>query len=197
MAIDPSQITTVQVSELPPNDITNESLLAHQVGDILSKATVQQLVAFLQSQSISFQYEIKYIRPPGNGSSYINENFDMTPGPNQGLGKVGGLWEGWQICNGNNGTDNLDGQVLMGYGANHSVIGQFLGSKDAVLVSHTHTTTPNTNINFGSGSTIRNRASAVVEGTGLPIDVSISTVGESGTGKNIQPSMVILAIMKI
>lgn len=121
----------------------------------------------------------------------------MTPGPNQGLGKVGGLWEGWQICNGNNGTDNLDGQVLMGYGANHSVIGQFLGSKDAVLVSHTHTTTPNTNINFGSGSTIRNRASAVVEGTGLPIDVSISTVGESGTGKNIQPSMVILAIMKI
>lgn len=197
MAIDPSQITTNQLKELPPAPFSDSDNIPHEVGDILSRGTLGELVAYLQSKSISYQYEIKYIRPPGNGSSYINANFDMNPGANQGLGKAGGLWEGWQICNGNNGTDNLDGQTLIGYGANHTVIGQFLGSKDAVVVSHTHTVSPNTNIAFGGGTVPRNRAVAEAGGTGLPITVTVDSSGESGIGKNMQPSMVVLAIMKL
>lgn len=196
MAINPNDVTTVQVKDLPPNPFSLTDNIPHEVGDILSRGTIGDFVNFITAQSKAFKYEIKYIRAPD--TQYINDNFDMTPNATQGIGKVGGIYEGWAICNGNNGTDNIDGHTLIGYGANYAAVGQFLGSKDTVLVSHTHITNPNTNISTGTGDgVVRSRAVAEVGGTGLPINVTLSTVGESGIGKNIQPSMVILMIMKI
>lgn len=196
MAINPADITTVQVNELPPNPLSATSIIAHGVGDILSRATIADLIAYLNAQSVSYQYEIKYIRPPGDGSAYIAEHFESTIGSNQGKGKVGGIWEGWQICNGNNGTDNLDGQVLMGYGANHGVIGAFLGEEEHVLTvaempSHNHK--GNGFGGFGSGT------NGLLDDNDYLWSQSADTsfTGGGGAHNNIQPSRVVLAIMKL
>lgn len=187
MAIDPTQVTTVQVSELPPNPISSTDNFAHEVGDILSRATIAELVAFIRGESSANPYEIKYIRIPN--SQYVIDNFNMTVGATQGLGLSAGLWSGWAVCNGNNGTDNLDGQVLMGYGATHLTVGQFLGAS-------THTLTaselpplpklPNYRVDSDRGEN--------------PSVFSIDEFVSFGGGQphnNIQPSMVVLIIMKL
>lgn len=187
MAIDPNLINTVRASELPPASPTDASVLVHEVGGFLSRMTILELIDYIRTQATSYQYEVKLIRAPND--TYITDNFDMLPSATQGLGKVGGLWEGWAICNGNNGTDNLDGQTFIGYGANYSTVGQFIGSPDAVLVSHNHTYSQyvRSGSNSGSGG----------EAAGYFATGNTSTVGESGVGKNMQPSMVILKIMKL
>jgi len=195
MAINPADITTVQAKDLPPSEITNDSILVHEVGDQLCRTTVAELVLYLQAQSISYQYEIKYIRPPGDGAAYINANFDMTPGANQGKGKVDGLWNGWQICNGNNGTDNLDGQTLIGYGANHGIIGAYLGEEEHVLTVNEIPPHNHKGNGFGGPGS----------GTdGLETNVFLwaqnSDTSDTGGGlahNNMQPSMVVLAIMRL
>lgn len=211
MAIDPAQIITKQLKELPPAPFSDTDNIAHEVGDILSRGTLGELITYLQSKSISYQYEIKYIRAPGDGSAYINANFDMTVGPNQGIGKVGGIWEGWQICNGNNGTDNLDGQILIGYGANNPAIGQFVGNKthtlsQSELPRHRHLNgVSNDNLNpfvYG-GATTDMPGSAVAEvrdeGGSRIYQGYTNYSGSSSPSafELIQPSMVILAIMKL
>jgi len=193
MAIDPNLVTTVRVGELPPLALENASKMAHEIGDTLYQFTLEELVNFVRSQSISQPYEVKYIRVPD--SQYITDNFDMTPGANQGLGKSGGLWEGWAIFNGNNGTDNLDGQTLIGFGANYNTVGQFVGSADAVVVAHTHQMGDQSG-SSGSGTTNVRYLGREMETNSLGVPYTDST-GESGVGKNIQPSMVILMIMKL
>lgn len=187
MAIDPNLVTTVRTGELPPLPLELESKIAHEIGDILYRTDIQDLVNFIRANSISYPYEKKDIIAPN--PEYITDNFDMTPGATEGLGLVGGLWEGWAICNGNNGTPNLDGQTLIGYGTNYPTVGQFLGSKDAVVVSHSHTYSQyvQSGSNSGSGG----------EAAGYFATGNTSTVGTDGTDKNIQPSMVILMIMKL
>ncbi len=197
MAINPSIVSTVQTKDLPVAPISFTDNFAHEVGDILSVATIQQLFDFFQSHitTAGYKYEIKHIRAPSLG--YITTNFNMAPGSSQGIGTVGGLWEGWAICNGNNGTDNLDGRVLMGYGATHATVGDFLGSADTILVSHTHDVTVG-NVNNGqTGGNLANKVARWDSGSGTFLSGTTTSSGTSGEGKNIQPSMVILAIMKL
>lgn len=194
MAIDPDLITTVRVGELPVNPITLTSKIAHEVGDILSQATIQELVTFLQAQTVAQQYEVKTLRPPGDGLAYINANFDMAIGSTQGLGKVDGLWQGWAICNGNNGTDNLDGQTFIGWGADNGVVGDFLGESEHTLTipeipAHSHTVSKYNNDTTGAFIA---DASGASTGT-----ASTSSVGGGQAHNNMQPSMVILKIMKL
>lgn len=192
MAIDPNLITTVRVGELPPLPLENDSKMAHEIGDTLYRFTLKELVNFVRSQSVSQPYEIKYIRVPN--SQYIVDNFEMAVGGTQGLGKSGGIWEGWAICNGNNGTDNLDGQTLIGYGANYNTVGSFVGSADAVVVKHSHTlffSEYATGLSANPGYDGGNNNYTVNQ------EKTTSIVGESGVGKNIQPSMTILMIMKL
>lgn len=186
MAIDPNLVTTVRTGELPPLPLELESKIAHEIGDILYRTDIQDLVNFIRANSISYPYEKKDIIAPN--PEYITDNFDMTPGATEGLGLVGGLWEGWAICNGNNGTPNLDGQTLIGYGANYPTVGQFLGSKDAVLVAHSHSVTKSSNDVDGNSFS---------PGNGTLGTIQTSTEGVDGTDKNMQPSMVILMIMKL
>jgi hypothetical protein len=187
---------TNRVGELPPTPILGTDNIPHETGDNLGRATIDELVAFIRSGLSAIQHEIKYIRAPNN--AYITDNFDMTIGENQGLGKVGGLWEGWAICNGNNGTDNLDGRTLIGYGANYGAVGHMAGNANAIVVSHNHS------LILGQ----RSGAGGLV--TGLPkfsnadSDVNsqevgsyTTTNGESGINKNYPPFMVILMIQKL
>lgn len=217
MAIDPTQITTVQASELPPASPTNESILMHQVGDILSRMTLAEIIAFISSNANSKQYEIKYIRSPN--PAYITDNFDMTPGENQGIGKIDGLWDGWAICNGNNGTDNLDGQTLIGFGANYGTVGEFTGAKTVTLSkdqmpAHTHHKEGSVFNAFVANSAAFGNNSSSNNGydSGNATELAIGNLGtnygaagsaleqSSGGGQahnNMQPSMTILIIMKL
>lgn len=122
---------TVQVKDLPPNALSLTDLIPHEVGDVLSKCTLQELVDFIQVRVTARQYEVKFIRAPN--PAYITDNFNMAIGSTQGIGKVGGLWEGWAICNGNNGTDNDDGHTYIGYGVNYPTVGNFLGVENVTL----------------------------------------------------------------
>jgi len=193
MAINPALINTVQVKDLPPNPISLTDNFVHEVGNTLSRSTIQELVDFIRSQSSAQPFEIKYVRAPDY--QYILDNFDMTPGATQGLGIIGGLWEGWAIFNGNNGTDNLDGQTLIGFGANYATVGQFVGSADAVVVEHSHKIGDQSG-SSGSGTTNVRYIGKEIESNSLGIPYT-DTTGVSGVGKNIQPSMVILMIMKL
>jgi len=198
--INPNDITTIRVGELPPNIPTLESKIPHELGTDLNYFTIQQLIAFLQPYVGVFQYETKRLAV---NQAYITDNFDET-----GLGK--NICLGWAIRNGNNGTDNIDGKVGVAYGASNNVIGQTSGSRDAVVVAHSH-------LVFSSGTTA---VSNVLDGTGYPVVDSsgtgwgndsytirksntaptlgkTATLGVSGTDKNMQPYIIDLYIMKL
>jgi hypothetical protein len=116
-------------------------------------------------------------------STYLATNFDGS-----GLGRLERT--GWAIMNGNNGTPNDNGKVVIAYGADYTTLGATGGSKDAVIVAHTHT--------LGGG--VRTVAGAVGFGDGAGNMGSINATdssGVSGIDKNMQPYVVRLRIMKI
>lgn len=124
-------------------------------------------------------------------NQYIADNFDGT-----GLGI--NLEAGYAMCNGNNGTRNWAERVPVAYGGTMTTMGDAQGSKDSVVVEHTHSSTASTNIEYGTGDGVtRQRTPAVSAGVGNSISVGISTTGVSGVGKNMQPYIVTLAVMKI
>ena len=183
--INPNDITTVRVGELPPNPPTLESKIPHELGVDLNYFTIQQLITFLQPYVGVFQYETKRLAV---NQAYITDNFDET-----GLGK--NICLGWAIRNGNNGTDNIDGKVGIAYGVSNNVIGQTGGSRDAVVVAHSHTYTQykldqevSTN---GDGVRSLNKNNTQ-DGS-----FATETVGVPGIDKNMQPYIIDLYIMKL
>ena len=126
--------------------------------------------------------------------AYIAANFDET-----GMWKPGGEREGWAICNGYNGTRNRGGRVSVGYGTGYPSVGSSMeapvvdGSADAVVVAHSHTVGALGDISnakeyrFGSNTSVETSFETL----------TTSTTGESGIGKNMQPYIVTLFIMKL
>ena len=53
-------------------------------------------------------------------------------------GSIASIPAGWALCNGANGTPNLQDRFVIGAGSGYAV-GATGGSKDAIVVSHTHT----------------------------------------------------------
>lgn len=115
-------------------------------------------------------------------NTYLALNFDNT-----GLGVNERV--GWAICNGLNGTKDRNGRTSIAYGSDYTAIGATDGSKDAVLVAHNHTYSQyvQSGSNSGSGG----------EAAGYFANGSTSTVGSSGTNKNMQPYIVSLFIQKL
>lgn len=179
MAINPANITTIRVGQLPVGVINALSNLPVENGTDLEQISGQDLINFININANAFQFEIKDLWV---NQTYIDTNFDSS-----GLGVD--LCEGWAICNGLNGTPNLDGLVSIGYGNNYNVIKAIGGSKNAVVVEHTHNIRVNTN----------------AAGSGFPAFEASSTIGSfetesagvSGENKNMQPYMVLLKIMKL
>lgn len=126
MAINPADITTIRVGQLPPDLPTLESNIAHELGDILYRCTIQELVDLLSLNVGTLQYEVKTLYV---NQEYIDNNFDET-----GLGI--NICAGFAICNGANGTVSVDGLVDVGYGTNYNVIGGFGGEKDHTLIEN-------------------------------------------------------------
>jgi len=185
MAINPAEITTIRVGELPTGTIDLTSKIAVENGTNLEQINGQDLIDFVNINATGLQFEIKDLWV---SQGYIDDNFDST-----GLGVE--LCEGYAICNGQNGTPNLDGLVSIGYGNNYNVIKAIGGSKNAVLIEHTHTGT-------AAGPYVGNpiAGGGGFEGGGNPFrerPFTISTEGVSGLNKNMQPYMVLLKIMKL
>ncbi|MFM2204050.1 MAG: Flavobacterium phage 11b [Bacteroidota bacterium] len=182
MAINPALITTIRVGELSPDVIDLNSKIPVENGTDLFHVTGQDIVNFMNVNANSLQFEIRDLWV---SQSYIDTNFDNT-----GLGTL--LCEGYAICNGQNGTPNLDGLVSIGYGTNYNVIKAVGGSKNAVVVSHTHTFTGSEDDTANDGGFI-----LVSPTNSIGTKSILSTEGVSGTNKNMQPYMVLLKIMKL
>jgi hypothetical protein len=180
MAINPSEITTIRVGELPIGEIELTSKIGVENGTDLQQINGQDLVNFVNTNANAFQFEIKDLWV---SQVYIDDNFDGT-----GLGIE--LCEGYAICNGQNGTPNLDGLVSIGYGNNYNVIKAIGGSKNAVVVEHTH----NVQILGGGGG---DTYPTLNDGTGTGRTYVTESTGVDGTNKNMQPYMVLLKIMKL
>lgn len=184
MAINPADITTVRVGQLPPDLPTLESNIAHELGDILYRCTIQELVDLLSLNVGTLQYEQKTLHVT---QEYIDTNFDET-----GLGR--NICTGFAIINGNNGTPySIDGLVEVGYGTNYNVIGGFGGSKDAIIVEHSHTYNSINNV----GKAVLAFNSVGDKDGASYFTANTNTVGASGTDKNMQPYIIVLKIMKL
>lgn len=99
-------------------------------------------------------------------------------------------FNGWAICNGQNGTIDMSGRVPVGYDPVNYPLGSTGGSKDAVLVEHNHEV-------FGYFGNV-----PLAQGGGLGIlgantTLTTSTEGVSGVDKNMQPYKVVLYIQKV
>lgn len=180
MPINPANISTIRVGELPTGAISTTSKIAIENGTDLDRITGQELVDFVNTNSNAFQFEIKDLWV---SQAYIDTNFNGT-----GLGIL--LMVGYAICNGQNGTPDLDGLVSIGYGTNYNVIKGVGGSKNAVVVAHTHSISLN-----GEGAGAGNITFS--DGVGTPHVYNTDSTGVSGTNKNMQPYMVLLKIMKL
>ena len=181
MAINPSEITTIRVGQLPIGDIELTSKIGVENGTDLQQISGQDLVDFVNINANAFQFEIKDLWVT---QTYIDDNFNET-----GLGVE--LCEGFAICNGQNGTPNLDGLVSIGYGNNYNVIKAIGGSKNAVVVDHGHVFSNSSGAGTGGGFITTGNAEEAGGSFGL------LNAGESGINKNMQPYMVLLKIMKL
>lgn len=143
---------------------------------------------------------------------FIDDNFDLAPGGNMGLGK--NAMVGFAMCNGNNGTKDRRKRTSVGYdpsayvsGPNFSIIGDVGGDPDAVVVSHSHDTVANAAVQGNFDETkkylAKNRNTGInieyeLQGTDvLPTLGKTSVAGEDGVGKNMQPYIVTLFIQRI
>jgi len=190
MPINPAEITTIRVGELPTGTITVDSNLPVENDAELEKITGQDIIDFVNTNANTFQYEIKDLWV---SQAYIDTNFDGS-----GLGVE--LMVGYAICNGQNGTPDLDGLVSIGYGTEYSVIKAVGGLKQ---VSLTASNIPKLDITVpvsdagGGGSPYTN---IVASGSGTPASKTYTNVTGQTTPTKVnvlQPYMVLLKIMKL
>jgi len=185
--INPNDITTVRVDQLPPDEITLTDIFPFETADqFLKKATFQDLVSFMSIYASALQFEVKRMSVT---QTYIDDNFDVT-----GLGK--NLCLGYAICNGENGTENLDGLVGIGYGSTYSNIGGFGGEKNHTL---TQSEIPSLQVPYtGSSDDTGDNGSFLItspnESNGAK---NLTATGGGLSHNNMQPYVVNLYIMKL
>jgi len=186
MAINPSDITTIRVGQLPAALPTLTDKIPHEIGTDLFHCTIQELIDLLNLNVGAFQYEIKTLYV---NQTYIDTNLDST-----GLGI--NLLTGWAKVNGNNGTPPMAGLVEVAEGTGYS-IGSFGGAKEVTLTvdqiaSHSHGMTyANT-----SGGTKYPETPYI----GDTVGGAMQDTGVKGGGQphnNMQPYIVVLKIMKL
>ena len=168
-------ITQLIIDNLPSNSV---------IQAVKHRAVEQAILDFIQA-NIAQSGDIKRVKV---NLAYLTANFETN-----GLGK--NLRLGWAICNGNNGTDNLAGTVGVAYGLGFTGLGDSLGSADTVLVAHTHAGTaagPFTGTNIAGGGGFSGGTNIFRERA-----ITLQSAGESGVGKNYQPSIINLYIMKV
>lgn len=187
--INPNDITTVRVDQLAPDSISLTGIFPFETLDdqTLKKATFAELIAFIALQTSALQFEVKRMSVT---QAYIDDNFDVT-----GLGI--NLCAGFAICNGQNGTENLDGLVGVGFGTVQNNIGGFGGEKEHTLTieeipAHNHLI--NEVYNEDIYGTKVGSGGGTIESTGTQ---TTATKGGGLAHNNMQPYIVQLYMMKL
>ena len=134
-------------------------------------------------------------------------------------GSVASIPSGWVLCNGSNGTPNLQDRFVVGAGSAYGV-GATGGSKDAIVVAHSHTASTNTvgdhthanyytNGSFGdagsgvplsdfTGTQAAGQTGWLTSGAGSHShSVTVNSAGSSGTNANLPPYYALAYIMKL
>ena len=108
-------------------------------------------------------------------------------------GATNAIPSGFALCNGQNGTPNLQDKFIVGAGSGYAVAATG-GSADATLVSHTHNLLYNHGAFGGSSGAVTPRSgnTPVVPG----ISGRVSTEGSSATNANLPPYYALAYIMK-
>ena len=125
-------------------------------------------------------------------------------------GAVASIPAGWYLCNGANGTPNLQDRFIVGAGSGYAV-GATGGSANAVVVSHSHTASTNSTgahthtylgmyndrgpSNASTAPVYQNTQTTSSSGAHSHT-VSVESSGESGTNKNLPPYYALAFIMK-
>lgn len=140
------------------------------------------------------------------------QKIDAAPIPKGGIimwsGDISAIPAGWYLCNGTNGTPNLQDRFIVGAGNTYAVAATG-GSKDAVVVTHTHTATSidsGHTHQFTRENTQGNGSAGAEDGTSsfqtdttqtgfANITTTINSAGESGTDKNLPPYYALAYIM--
>ena len=122
-------------------------------------------------------------------------------------GSTGSVPDGWALCNGSNGTPNLQDRFVVGAGSGYAVDATG-GSADAVVVEHNHGITDNGHDHtFGSNNSDSNDGNILNDRSNQPntrtmtsstevTGISINNQGESGTNKNLPPYYALAYIMR-
>ena len=129
----------------------------------------------------------------GDGS-----NLTSVPGvPVGGIimwsGATNAIPSGWALCDGNNGTPNLQDKFIVGAGSSYAVDATG-GSADATLVSHTHNLLYNHGSFGGSSGAVTPRSGNTPVTPG--ISGRVSTEGSSATNANLPPYYALAYIIK-
>ena len=129
----------------------------------------------------------------GDGS-----NLSSVPGvPVGGIimwsGATNNIPSGWALCDGQNGTPNLQDRFIVGAGSTYAVDATG-GSADATLVSHTHNLLYNHGSFGGSSGAVTPRSGNTPDTPG--ISGRVSTEGSSATNANLPPYYALAYIIK-
>ena len=156
-----------------------------------------------------------------NAVSTAKINFTTALIPIGGIimwsGSTGSIPTGYQLCNGANGTPNLQNKFIVGAGSGYAVAATG-GSADATLVSHNHTATSSvtdpghSHTYNASNSNNVNRyqiftsplntnsgvfsATTSSQTTGITVETIITPAGEEETNKNLPPYYALAFIMR-
>ena len=129
----------------------------------------------------------------GDGS-----NLTSVPGvPVGGIimwsGATNAIPSGWALCDGQNGTPNLQDRFIVGAGSTYAVDATG-GSADATLVSHTHNLLYNHGSFGGSSGAVTPRSGNTPVTPG--ISGRVSTEGSTATNANLPPFYALAYIIK-
>ena len=115
-------------------------------------------------------------------------------------GSTGSIPDGWGLCNGSNGTPNLQDRFVVGAGSGYAVDATG-GSANAVLIAHSHVHNNDIveegnefSIGPGNRSASSKNDSTVI--TGVDASGNASTT-QTGTNKNLPPYYALAYIMRI
>ena len=185
MAINPNDITTKRVGELPTDTLATTSKFAYENGTDLFQGSLQDLIDLILPLVTAFTGEYRFLQV---AQSFITDNFDET-----GLGI--NLCVGWAIPNGNNGTTNINGRIFMPYGTTYSTLGFTGGSATHTLTideipSHSHQAQTDGGSTNSSGPYFRRESDSV----GF---LQTEATGGGQAHNNLQPFIVTLIMVKI
>lgn len=138
----------------------------------------------------AFPGELKWLN--GKTSGFISANFPS------GLGT--GIYLGWAIANGANGTTDMGGKVPVAYGNTFSVINA-VGGVETVTLSEAQVPVMDLSLpisdNDNAGGTHAYVMATDVDYAGFKVYTNSVNIGGGGSHTNLQPYRTVLCIQKL